>query len=440
MLATSFEKSTDGLTWTFHLRKGVKFHTGDEMDAAAVKASIERTISRGKSATYIWDAVKSIDAIGKYTVVFHLKYPAALDLTVSAGYAAFIFDPKFSDHDWFKEGHDSGTGPYMVESHKGNTEIILTKFDGYWGGWNGKHFDKIAFEDVPEASTRMLMVESGTADFTNRLPVTDIKALQGNPNVRIVHTPSFQNLLALFNTQKPPLNNRLVREALAYAIPYKGILEGVLGGYGRQSRGVIPYGLWGYSDRIRQYTLSIPTAKLLLKAAGYPNGGFKLILTYASGDENESRVAQLWKSELAKLGVDLEARGMPWGSQWSLAKSPDPNARQDIFLMYWWPDYADPHSFLSAMFESEKTINFNLDYYSNPLFDNLVNGAAAIAGIDREGAINMYVAAQNVLMEDMPGLAIYDMEYLRATRASLKGYVDNPAYPHVVFWYNCYRE
>ena len=238
VLAESYEKSGDGLTWTFHLRKGVKFHTGNEMDAAAVKASIERTISRGKSATYIWDPVKSIEVTGKYTVVFHLKYAAALDLTVSAGYAAFIFDPKFSDHDWFTAGHDSGTGPYMLQSHKGVTELVLTKFDDYWKGWEGKHFDKIVFETVPEASTRSLMIESGKADFTQRLPFTEIKALQGNPAVTIVHTPSFQNLLALFDTQKPPLDNKLVREALAFTIPYKDIVEGVLGGYGRQSRGV----------------------------------------------------------------------------------------------------------------------------------------------------------------------------------------------------------
>jgi len=439
VLAESYEKSDDGLTWTFHLRKGVKFHTGNEMDAAAVKASIERTIRRGKGPTYIWDAVDSIEAVGKYTVVFHLKYPAALDVTVSSGYGSYIFDPEFSDHDWFTAGRDSGTGPYMIESHKGLTEVVLTNFDDYWGGWDGKHFDKVVFVTVPEPSTRRLMIASGQADITELLPLTEIKALQGNPAVKIVHTPSFQNLVALFNTQKPPLDNKLVRKALAYTIPYQDIVQGILGGYGRQSRGVVPYGLWGYSDRVKQYTLSLATAKALLKEAGYPNGGFKLVVTYDSGDKNERRTAELWKSELAKLNIDLELRGMPWDPRWSLARSPDPNRRQDIFLFYWWPDYAHPHSFLSSMFETEEEITYNLCYYSNPLFDHLIHAAAAIAGADRKEAINLYVEAQNVLMEDAPGVAIYDMEYLRAVSASLKGYVDNPVYPHVVFWYNCYR-
>ena len=440
VLATSYESSEDGLTWTFHLREGVKFHTGNEMDAAAVKASIERTISRGKGAWYIWDPVGSIEAVDKYTVVFHLKYPAPLDLSAASLNSAYIFDPAYSDHEWFREGHDSGTGPYTIERFEGSTLMVLKKFDEYWGGWEGKHFDKIVFQTVDSASTRRLMIESGQADFTNRLPISEIEALRGSPAVRIVHTPSFQNLLALFNTQKPPLDNPLVRKALAYTIPYDDIVRGVLGGYGRQARGVVPYGLWGHSERVKQYTLSPETAKVLLAEAGYPEGGFRLLLTYLSGDENERRTAELWKSQLAKLNIELEIRGMPWDSQWELGRSPDPNKRQDIFLFYWWPDYAHPHSFLSAMFQTEEEIVFNLCYYSNTLYDNLIAQAASTAGVDRNAAINMYAEAQNILMEDVPGVSIFDMEYVRAVNARLKGYVDNPAYSHVVWWYDCWRE
>jgi peptide/nickel transport system substrate-binding protein len=445
VLAESYERSADGLTWTFHLRKGVKFHTGGEMDAEAVKFSIERTIERGMGASYIWAPVDRIEVADKYTVVFHLKWPAPLDLIAAAAYAAHIFDPDFSDHEWFLQCHDSGTGPYMVESctGAGAETVVLTRFNDYWRGWEGKHFDKVVFRWVEEPSTRRMMLEAGEADFTNLLPITEIEALRGKPGMEIIHTPSFQNLLALFNTAKTaefPISNKLVRKALAYTIPYKDVVEGVLGGYGRQSRGVVPYGLWGYSEKVKQYTLSIETARALLAAAGYPDGGFKLLLTYVSGDENERRTAELWKSELAKLNVTLEIRGMPWEAQVDLGHATDPNERQDIFLFYWWPDYAHPHSFLSAMFETLEPPLFNFSYYSNPVYDALINRANELSATNREEAINMYVEAQNILMEDAAGVAIYDMEYLRAKRASLKGYVDNPVYSHVVFWYDCYRE
>ena len=92
------------------------------------------------------------------------------------------------------------------------------------------------------------------------------------------------------------------------------------------------------------------------------------------------------------------------------------------------------------MFGTRDEILFNFTYYSNPLFDELIARAEELAGIDRGEAINLYVEAQNILMEEAPGVAIYDIKYARAKRASLKGYVDNPAYPHAVFWYECWRE
>jgi len=444
LLAESYEKSSDGLTWTFNLRKGVKFHTGGEMDAEAVKFSFDRTITGGKGASYIWDAVDRVEVRDKYTVVFHLKYSTPLDLTIAAAYCAYVFDPDFADRDWFYAGNESGTGPYMLESFEGDTLVVLKRFDDYWGGWEGKHFDKIVFKWVQEAGTRRLMIESGQADFINRLPPDAIEALEANPNANIVVTPSFQNLIVHFNTAKSeeyPISNPLVRAALAYTISYDDVVNAIFGGYGRQSRGVVPFGLWGYSDRVKQYTFSPETAKVLLAAAGYPDGGFKVVATYSSGTESQRRMLELWKSELAKLGVELDARGMTWDAQSGLAWAADPNERQDIYIQWWWPDFAHPHSFLSGMFETFEPPLYNFSYYSNPLYDDLINAAAKTAAGDRQEAINMYVEAQNLLMEDAAGIAVVDIAYIHPISANLKGYdIGNPAYPNAVFWYDCYRE
>ncbi len=446
LLANDYEVSDDGLTWTFTLREGVRFHTGGVMDAEAVRHSIERTIDRGRGASFIWGPVERIEVVDTYEGRFHLEYPAPLDLICSAAYAAFIFDPEYSDHEWFLEGRTSGTGPYVVESHIGAEEVLLGQFDDYWGGWDreeGAFFDKIIVQWVEEPSTRRMMLERGDADYTNILPATDIDALRRVPGVEIVETPAFQNLLALLNTAKSeehPISDPLVRKALAYTIPYDSVVQDVLGGYGRQSRGVIPFGLWGHSDRVAQYTTSLETARSLLAEAGYPEGGFSLILSYTSGNEDQRRLAEIWRSELVKLGVDLQIRGLPWDAQIDMGHAADPNDRQDIFLFYWWPDYAHPHSFLSAMFETQDPPLFNFSYYENTLFDSLIASAERLAATDREEAINLYVEAQNLLMADAAGVAVYDLEYVRATSASLQGFVDNPAYPHVVFWYDCWRE
>jgi len=442
VLATSYQVSPDGLTWTFELRKGVKFHTGNEMTADAVKASIERTMKRGMGASFIWSAVKEIKVLDRYKVEFDLSYPAPLDMICASGYGAHIFDPSVvqaNGEDWFAAGHEAGTGPYMLESFTGKEEVVLTKFPDYWGGWKGQHFDKIVFQEVSEASTRAQMVQAGQADFVDNLPIEQIDRLRSDPNVAITQTPSFQNLLGFFNTAKPPLDNVLVREALSYAVPYDQIITEVMKGTATQGQGPVPKGMWGHDDSLPQPTYDLAKAKQLLTQAGFPNGGFKLVLTYASGDETERRVAELYKASLAQLGINLEIRGMPWEPQWDLAKATKPADRQDIFVMYWWPDYCTPYSWLNAMFHSEDTINFNLGYYKNPEYDKLIDEAQKLSGSNRAQAVEEFKQAQKILCNDWVAIYFFDQNYVRAMRADFKGYVDNPAYPHVVFFYNTYR-
>lgn len=443
ILATDYSVSPDGLSWKFTLREGVKFHSGNPFNAEAVKYSIERTIDRGMGASFIWDAVEEIKVLDEYEVEFVLKYSSPLDLVASAGYGAYIFDPVVTEekgHEWFLEANDAGTGPYMVESWTAGEELVMTRFDDYWGGWDGPHFDKVIQKVVPESSTRRQMIESGQADWLEMLPFEHIDDLRNDPNVVITATPSFQNLIGLMNMEKPPLDNKLVRQAISYAMPYDQIVEHVMSGYARQSRGPVPYGLWGHSENLFQYSHDLDKAKDLLAEAGYPDGGFDLLLTYVAGNEFERRTAELFKAELAKLGINLELRGMPWESQWDLGKSQNPEARQDIFLFYWWPDLADPISWFRSMFYSEDEILFNLCYYRNPEYDSLVDEANAMSGTDREAAIDLYADAQEMLMDDAVGLFIFDQQYVRAMRTEFKGYKDNPAYPNVVYFYDCYRE
>ena len=438
-LAISYEASEDGRTWTFKLREGVKFHTGNVMDAYAVKASIERTLERDKGAAFVWSSVDSIEVVDDYTVQFHLRYTAPLDLISTSSYGAYIFDPEFSDHDWFNAGNDSGTGPYTVDSNDGSEKVITKKFAEYWGGWEGKHFDYVAYLTVSEASTRRLMMETCQADFCEQLPPTDIEALRNNSAVQIEINPSFINLVAFYNTQRAPLDNPLVRRALSYLIPYQDALDVSLGGYGNVSRGVVPDGLWGHSDRVEAFAYSPTTAKALLTQAGYPDGGLTFVLTYPAGYDNIRQTVELWKSACAELNITLDARAMPTAERNAIARSPDKEKRQDIYLLFWWPDYSNPDSYLGAMFRTQERPSYGLAYYSNPVFDALYDYAVTLPA-GSQGAIDMMIELQNILQRDAPGIAVWDMASQRVLSASLRGYVDNAAYANVVFWYNCYRE
>jgi len=443
VLATDYKKSEDGLTWTFDIRKGVKFHDGTDLDAEAVRFSIQRTIDLGKGAAFIWDPVDEISVKDEYTVEFKLKYPAPLDLIAASSYGAFIMSPeavKSNPDDWLSQGNEAGTGPYKLESYQMGQEVVLEKFDDYWRGWDGKHFSKVVIKNVPETATRRQLIEKGDADITVELPYEDVDALKENPNVEVVVGPSFENLLMMLDTDKAPLDNKLVRQALSYALPYDDVVKYAMGSFARRARGSIPYGLWGHGENLPQYEHNLDKARQLLAEAGYPDGGFKLLLTYNSGDEAEKKAAELYKPELAKLGIELEIRGMPWESQWEQAKSPDPNRRQDILAFYWWPDVASPYSYLFNLFHCQDEILFNLAYWENKEFDALIDEAAEVSGIDRARAEDLYIHAQELLIDEAPALFLYDKQYVRILNKSFKGYEDNPAYPHVVFFYDTYRE
>ncbi|MDD2573701.1 MAG: ABC transporter substrate-binding protein [Firmicutes bacterium] len=443
LLAAEYSKSDDGLTWTFKLRQGVKFHDGTDLKAEDVKASIDRTIALGQGAAFIWDAVEEIVVKDDYTIDFELNYPAPLDLIASSGYAAFIMSAEAIESnpdDWFSQGNEAGTGPYMLQSFKMGDEVVMTKFDDYWKGWDGEHFDKVVIKKIPETASRRQLVEKGEADVTMELPYEDIEALKGNSAVNIIDEPSFQNLLVFFNTEKAPLDNKLVRQVLCYAFPYGDVVKYAMGGYATQGRGPIPAGHWGHGKDLFQHEYDLDKAKELLAQAGYPDGGLDLLFTYMAGDEAEKKSAELYKTELSKIGINLEIRGMPWESQWELARDSDPEKRQDILTMYWWPDYASPYSWLYSLYHSEEEILFNLAYWKNARFDQLIDEGNEKSGIDRQVAEDLYIQAQEILIEETPSLFAYDKRYVWVTNSSFKGFESNPIYPNVVFFYDTYHE
>jgi peptide/nickel transport system substrate-binding protein len=278
------------------------------------------------------------------------------------------------------------------------------------------------------------MIEAGTTSFTYDIPPDNLPALDARPDVVVYTNPSFQNLVGLLNTQKPPLDNKLVRQALSYTVPYSAFIEGVMGDRAVQAYGPVPQGMWGSSDTLPQYSYDLDKAKELLTEAGYPDGGFDVLYTFSTGDLDEQQLGELWKAELATLGINLEVQGMNWEAQWDLGKS-DPLQAQEVFVMYWWPTYVTPYDFLFGMFHSEEEILFNLGYYRNPEFDALIDEANVLSGSDRAKATEMFIEAQKMLIDDAASIFFYDVVNEHVARVDVQGYVDNPAYPHVVFVY-----
>ena len=444
LLAEDYSKTDDGLNWTFKIRQGAVFHDGTPVNAEAVKFSFERSISRGMGAAFIWDPVESFEVTDEFTLVMHLEYPAAMDLVVSSPYSAYVMSPtavNANADDWLLQGNDAGSGPYTLESNIFGEQVVMAKFEDYWGGWEDNQFDKVIIQRVSESSTRRQMLESGEIDFSSELPVEDIKALESHADLDSVKTPSLENLILFMNNEKDgPLQNKLVRQAFSYAFPYDDIINYVMEGFAARANGPVPANLWGSADESQRYNYDIDKAKELMVQAGYPDGGFTLTLTYVTGDETERKVAELFQAELNKLGVTLDIRAMTYDMQVELGQSANPADRQDMALTYWWPDVIGPYTYLYSLYFYTDPVGTAWTYYNNPEFEALANEANIMSGIDRDKAADMFVDAQKILVEDAPAILVFDKDYSRIFQKSFGGYADNPGYPHVVFFYDCYRK
>jgi peptide/nickel transport system substrate-binding protein len=440
LLATSWSKSANGLTWTFQLRHGVYFHTGRLMTAQAAKAAIERTIKLNGGAAYIWGAVKTIDAPSQYTLVFHLRYPAPLDLESSADYSAYIYDTQAPNGQplakWLNAGHDAGTGPYTVQNwSKGQEfEVTQTAFGKYWGGWSGAHYKKVVFRVVSSDTTAAQLLRSGQVSFVEQMNPSLWKSLQGTPGIHLVNSPSWQNLLGQLNAKALSLP---VRQAISYGINYQGIIA-ALQGAGVASSGIVPAGLLGHFTNLPNYSYDPAKAAQLLHQAGYGPGkkSMNLTLTYTQGDTNEQVVATLIKSSLAKLNVNVAVQSLAWPTQWGRGKSANAAQHQDIFMEYWWPDYADPYSWFVNLLQTEKQPYFNLSYYSNPALDSQINRVESLVATNRAAGVNLYHTMQVEILQQAPIAFLYNDNYQYAMSTGFTGLQVNPAYPNVVFAYD----
>ncbi len=435
-LAESYEVSDDGLVWTFKLRDGVTFHDGEPLTADAVVKSIQRTIDLGTGASWIWWMVDTIEALDDMTLQVTLTTPYPLDRVAASTYAAWIMSPAAADQDseWFEAGREAGSGPWMLESYTPDEEIVLTRFEDYWGSWEDNQFDKVVISIVPEQVVQAQMLEGGEADLALSLPAERLESFRASPDFEVYEDATLFNYVGFMNTQRPPLDNELVRQAIAYGIPYEDVVAVGTGGLGQQARGPVPQGLWPYSDEVFQYSYDPDKARELLAEAGYPDGGFELVLTHAAENLNEERFAPVVKDALADLGIEVEVRPMLWAQQWELAKG-DPKEAQDMFLLLWWPTISDGYDNLSSMFKCEEEPFFSLAYYCNEEYDTLINEALNLTATDPGQAQALYTEAMNILAEESPALFFYDTSLYRPVPTYLEGYEYNANYPFSTFFY-----
>ena len=312
----------------------------------------------------------------------------------------------------------------------------MSAYEDYWGGWEDNQYDKVLFQIVPESVQQQQMFEGGEVDLAIRMPQESYASFEDRDGYTVLHEPALFNYVGYFNTLRPPLDDPLVRQALSYAVPYQDIIDVAALGDATQARGAAPAGVWPYSEDVNQYTQDLDKARELLAEAGHEGGGFDLRLTYAAENAIEERMSPLLIDAFAEVGVNLEIEPILFSQQWEEAKSDPPNA-QDIFLVLYWPTYSDAGTDnLWSLFHSSEAPFFNLSYWNNEEYDTLIDDAAVLGATDRAGAQEMYNQAQNLMVEQAPGIFFIDTTQPWVIPDHLGGFEYNLNYPFATFFYD----
>ena len=438
-LATSWSASDDGLTWTFHLREGVTFHDGAAFDASAVKQSVERTQRLGQCAAYLFEPISEIETPDPYTVVFKLSQPAPLDAIMASPYSAWITSPLIADKDaaWFAAGNEAGTGPYRYERYEPGQRLVVQRYEDYWGGWEPGQFDTIIFELLDDSVVAEQMLRAGQLDFVNQLIITpdQMAGLDGVEGLRLDTASSVANWIINLNHRRAPTNDVRVRQALAYSFPYTAVVANAVLGKGTLAHGAVPAGVWGQDPEPQRYIEDLDKARSLLEEAGYGDG-MEITFSY---DPPEEPTAELWQANLAKIGVTLNLEPADITTRWEPARR-SPELAPEAFMLRWAPDIVDPYSYLFNLFHSEEEPLWNMGFYNDPAFDALLEQARLETVTDPAAATDDYIAAQRMLADDAAAIYALDVPELNIIAGDIQGYVTNPAYSHMPYWYDLRRE
>ena len=341
-----------------------------------------------------------------------------------------------------------GTGPYQLDHWTHNSEVVLTKNLNYWGGWSGQHVDTVVVKSADEASTRVLALENGDADFAY-IPYENLVDIQNKTGILTVQEPSYNVVLGLFNTKSDNtfMANKEVRRALSYAFDYQSAIDDAFNGYLYRLPGSIPKGMPYYETQnngVPVYNTNITMAGQLLNNSGYTQSYlFKgnyyrfnntaIRIWYNSGNAERQKMALSFQASLTKLGINSIVSTEGWPQY--LNRMYNTND-WDFMFLGWMPDYNDPDDYIAPFIGSAANGGDTFHTgWANTTVDSLINqGKYTVNSTARAVA---YSTAFNISIADPNMIFIGQETYTRGMRTWLHGYAYNPVLEY--YYYNYYK-
>jgi len=451
-LAEKWEISPDGLVYTFHLRKGVKWQSNKafkptrDFNADDFIFSVQRQWDdkdpyfkvTSSNHSYFNDMgmpalLKSVDKVDEYTVKItlnHAEAPFLADLAMqyagiqSKEYAIAMLragTPEKIDQD------PIGTGPFQLVQYQKDAVVRYKAFPEYWAG--KAKIDDLVFAITPDASVRWAKVQKGECHLMAYPNPADIESMRKDANVKLMEQPGLNIGYLAFNTQKKPFDDVRVRKAISMAINKKAIIDGVYLGAGMAAKNPIPPTLWSYNDAVKDDPFNPEEAKKLLAQAGLPNG-FSTDLwampVQRPYNPNAKRIAELMQADLAKIGVKAEIKTYEWGEYRKRMQ----NGEHQMGMFGWNGDNGDPDNFLHTLLncDSAKANGGNVAKFCyKPYEDLVIKAKSSTKQSEREA---LYKKAQVIFKEQAPWFTIAHAVQIVPMSKNVQGYKVSPFARH----------
>lgn len=392
-LATSYTMSKDGKTYTFKLRKGVKFSNGQTMTSADVKFSIDDARKQSKGWGYLDTAIKNVTAPDPDTVVIHLKYKWAPFLADIALFANGIIPKNFAGESraqFYK--HPIGTGPFMWDKRVVGQSVTLKRNPNYWQ--KGKpYLDSVTWTYVSDENTRELQLRGGQIQVDEFPPFNSIAKLKSTSGITMSLFPSTRTDYLLMNEQYTPLTDVHVRRAISYAIDRKAIVKSILFGYGTPANSFLPPQVPFYDPKSPGLQFNMAKAKAEMEKSKYPNG-FKVLLQVGAGAQVENAIGQILQAQLKQLGIDVTFRKVDTSTEFDNITA----RKYQLAFSYWTMDIADPDELVTFAVDPAGGSHSWYTGYNNKRVANLSHQA------QRESApakrMKLYAQIQRLAAQD----------------------------------------
>lgn len=419
-LAVRWE-TPDPATYILHLRRNVKFHSGNPFTAEDVKFSLERILDPNTTATRAkeFSVMQHVTVVDPYTVKITLKQPDAPFLDLLASGEALMVDKKWAQSGGNFKQAASGTGPFKQGPFETGVRYTLVKNPDYWDQ-PYPYLDRIEYASIPKDEVRMQALQTASVDMTEYIPWQYIKTLEKDPNVRLFVGYDTFNIIRL-NPKRPPFDNVKVRQAFNYLIDRKEIVDLAWGGYSRpMGAGLIPEGHWAYPREL-QNTWSYDPAKgkRLLAEAGVNPATTKLIFDSTTLSVHIDD-AQIIVTQLQKAGFSqIELKTMDVPTQQKKRVSGDYQMFIDGFSL----PFPDP-DFYTVWFSSGGPLYAKSVGFADETLDKLLDEGRAT--MDQAKRKTIYAQVEQRLTELAPWVFLHWRPMAEATRANVKGYTRLP--------------